>query len=155
MAKPRSIDGASSLLFEKLTDLDPRSGRDPQLFRVQGLDDLKDSVRRELERLIDTRRFVTFEQSAATSPPNTVLEYGIPDWTTLGPFDVVAQAGYARALRDAIRVYEPRLHNPMVKAVKDTKRPDKLNFVISGELHLGTMIEPVSFPLDLRHSPRA
>jgi type VI secretion system protein ImpF len=154
MSKPRSIDGASSLLFEKLTDLDPRSGRDPQLFRVQDLEDLKQSVRRELERLIDTRRAVTVEQSKADSP-DTVMEYGIPDWSNIAAFGVVSQAAFARAVREAILVYEPRLHNPVVKIVRDAKRLGKLVFEISGELRLNTVIEPVSFPLDLSHSPRS
>ncbi len=159
MADPRAIDGAQSLLFEKLVDLDPKSGADPKVFRVMGLEDLKASIKRELERLIDTRRPVSLDESfiedkARGDTPRTVLDYGIPDWSTLSPFSGLERDALARAIRAAIMAFEPRLLNPKVKVADPLVTFNKVVFLISGEVKLGTLIEPVSFPIDFRNSAR-
>jgi type VI secretion system protein ImpF len=160
MADPRAIDGAHSLLFEKLIDLDPKSSADPQVFRVMNLEDLKASIKRELERLIDTRRAVSLDESIAEDKarganPRTVLDFGIPDWTTLAPFDVAGREAYARAVCTAIKAFEPRLIEPKVELADHLARYNKLVFVITGHVKLGTLIEPVSFPIDFRSVARS
>jgi type VI secretion system lysozyme-like protein len=154
MTDPRSIDGAQSLLFEKLIDLDPKSSRDPQVFRVLDLADLKASIKRELERLFDTRRPVGLDE-ARTDPPETVMEYGLPDWSTLAPKSVTDRRALQRAAHDAIRIYEPRLFNPAVKIVDPKDKLGPLSLVITGEVRLETMVEPVSFPIDFRNTSRS
>jgi type VI secretion system lysozyme-like protein len=154
MTGPRSIDGAQSLLFEKLIDLDPKSSHDPQEFRVLGLDDLKASIKRELERLLDTRRSVGIGDEKITPPPETVLDYGLPDWSTLSPTSGQDMEALARAARIAIRAFEPRLLDPVVTVVRPKDGVNRITLVIKGSVRLDTVVEPVSFPIDFSNVVR-
>ena len=53
MPEPKPIEGARALLFDRLVDVSPEW--DEHERRILNRDQLKASVRRELERLLNTR----------------------------------------------------------------------------------------------------
>ena len=56
MRDPKPVEGGRALLFERLTDADPRSPmEEARPFRVHEHQELKESVRRELACLLNTR----------------------------------------------------------------------------------------------------
>jgi type VI secretion system protein ImpF len=153
MADPRIIDGAPTLLFERLIDLDPKGPADPRSLRVLTTEDLRASIGRELERLLDTRRPVSLE-TAIGQEQVTVRDYGIADWSSLSAQRTQDRQTLATVIRRAILAFEPRLKQPTVTVAQVVGQPGTLRVNISGTMVYGSIMEPVSFPIDLRGSSR-
>lgn len=137
--------GARALLFERLEDGDPWSP-EARPFRVHDREGLRQSVARELSRLLNTRCAVPPAQLAAR--PRTVLEYGLADWSPAHARDPAALAMLEAEARRAIEAYEPRLREVRVKAEPVTGRDRELRLTVDAVLAVeGGGREPVSFPL--------
>jgi type VI secretion system lysozyme-like protein len=148
MTEPRLVDGAPALLFERLVDLEPLRPSEPQPFRILSPKDLRSSIIREVARLLDTRRPVTAEE-ALDEQEATVLEYGIPDVSFMRPASLDDRQLAAIVIARAIRAFEPRLTEVKVKVDRDPQRHTGMVAVISGIMVSGTVVEPVSFPMEL------
>jgi len=158
MSDPRVIDGAPALLFERLIDLDPKRPTDARPFRILTPDEMKASIRRELERLLDTRRAIGVEASLPREEEEemTVLDYGIPDFTTLSPGSVFDRRKLAEAIRRAVAAFEPRLLGATVR-VEAHHRKNTVQIYVEGMMRFGDVMEPVSFPvaMNLKTAERA
>lgn len=146
MQRPDPV-GARALLFERLEDRDPWSP-EARPFRVHDREGLRESVARELSRLLNTRCPLTPEELAGR--PRTVLEYGLADWSPAHARDPAAISMLETEARRAIEAYEPRLREVRVKAEPVTGRDREVRLTIDGVLAVeGGGREPVSFPMVL------
>jgi type VI secretion system lysozyme-like protein len=161
VAELKPIKGARALLFERLIDLDPSSHAELRPFRTLSPRDLRASVRRELARLLDTRRHV----SARLVDPGeelTVIDYGIADISDLLPRSGADRQLMATVIRQAVQAFETRLGQVQVAVDLDEGDPRKVAVRIEGNLRYGSVVEAVSFPVTLRvkqmesegHGPR-
>ncbi len=106
---------------------------------------MRESVRGELERLLNTRR---------PAPPGdprqlTVLDYGIPDFSHLSPASSEDRAELAALVAQAVAAFEPRLSQVRV-VVRGWDEVDRsLELAIDARLAIGALSEPVSFPTRL------
>jgi type VI secretion system lysozyme-related protein len=113
--------------------------RDPM--RVYGIAALRESVRKDLERLLNSR-------SLALMPDYpTVLDYGVADFSHLHAASLTDRTLLAASLRAAIAAYEPRLQAPAVTVESDPNPSHAMRAVatITGRLQLKQMRELVSF----------
>jgi type VI secretion system protein ImpF len=141
----RDPGGARALLFERLEDGDPPSP-EARPFRVHDRDGLRESIARELSRLLNTRAPLSAGELAGR--PRTVLEYGLADWSPAHARDPAALATLEREARRSIEAYEPRLRDVRVKAEPVTGRDREARLVIEAVLVVdGAGAEPVSFPM--------
>jgi type VI secretion system protein ImpF len=141
----RRLPGARALLFERLVDMDHRHREEQDPARVLDPQALRVSVRRELERLLNTR--CAFTSEALEARERTTLEYGLPDFGHLQTRDTSAQTRVAEEVRRAVGAYEPRLKQVKV-TVEPTTAPDqerRLTVRIDAMLVVGEVMEPVSF----------
>jgi len=152
MADPRIVRGAVAPLFERLVDLSPADTAEADVYRLVSADMLQASVRRQIEWILSTRRSVTINE-ALREDALTVLEYGIPDWSSLSAHDDGACGQFALAVEMAVRAFEPRLARASVSVVPGRDRKDALNVQISGMLSLSTATEDVSFPFEFTTAP--
>lgn len=154
MVQPKIIDAEPALLFERLVDLEPERRVEARPFRTLSPALLRASIRRELARLLDTRRAISvecaLEEDAAAM---TVLDYGIPDPTALSPRNMTDRAMLAAALVKAVQVFEPRLRDPQVVVEPDPAVRTGTVVTISGTMCIGSRLEPVSFPMALNVRP--
>ena len=106
---------------------------------------IRESVLRDLSRLLNTRAplFGPVPERAA----RTVLNYGIPDFSALSPNSEADATTLARILGERISRFEPRLSDVRVSLVKNPQSHNSLIGVIHANLIVGTVREPVSFPL--------
>jgi type VI secretion system protein ImpF len=112
----------------------------------QMLRDLKQSVRRDLENLLNTRwRCKSF-------PPDfddletSLMNYGIPDLTNANLGVLQNREEFRRIIEKAIKRFEPRFKTVSVKLVASADRFDRtLRFRIEAMLHAEPAPEPVSF----------
>lgn len=100
------------------------------------------SVRRELQRLLNTRCPVPAEVAAAR--PRTVLEYGLADFSHHYTRDAVARAELAAEIDRAVAAYEPRLRNARA-TVDDAGSERGVRVSIHAQMLVGDVIEEVAF----------
>jgi type VI secretion system protein ImpF len=146
MQQFKPITGARALLFDRLVDLHPED-KEERPFRVLNREELKASVKRELERLLNTRCSLPLDRIGEVE--RSVVNYGIPDFSSLSPRNEDDHALIASIIRQTVSAFEPRLNQVRVDAgaLDDTQGSLWLN--IEGMLRVDLHNEPVSFDLVL------
>ena len=149
--------GARALLFERLVDSEPELKEEP--FRVLNKRELRESVRRELGQLLNTRCPVPLRLLGEEE--RTVINYGIPDFTSLSPQSAHDRELICDIIAQTIRAFEPRLRNVRVCADSYEEDERRLQITVEAELltdwvvevrsypETGSSLEPVSFPIVL------
>lgn len=143
MADSRNTGGARALLFERLIDTEPGAGEAPP-FRVLSGQELRKSVSRELGQLLNSRCPVPLE--LISEEERTVINYGLPDFTSLSPQSADDRRLIASIIAQTITAFETRLRNVRVTAeyLEDDER--KLYISVEADLVTDTVIEIRSFP---------
>src|SRR5215472_6946112 len=70
-------------VLERLTDRDPTVAAEPPLTRAQSVRQLKASLRRDLEWLLNTRRRPDAAESEFKELEQSLFNYGLPDISNL------------------------------------------------------------------------
>jgi len=140
-------------LMERLTDEHP-DAPDTARERWPGLPELVMSVRSHLETLLNTRRSeqdldVRFEQCN-----NSVLAYGIMDFTSISLSDPGERERLRRSIERALRLFEPRLSRVDVKLTGPENNTQSLDFSIEGLLRIEPEPAPVFFDASLAKDAR-
>jgi type VI secretion system protein ImpF len=185
MANSRNTGGARALLFERLVDTElspkddwpplfqrlvaaepdqpgkkesPRKKESPP-FRVLTREELRQSVKRELGQLLNSRCPVPLK--LLEQEERTVINYGIPDFTSLSPQSADDRKLIASIIRQTITAFETRLRNVRVTAEYVEGDERRLNISVEADLVTETVVEvrsytefsssvePVSFPIVL------
>lgn len=139
-------------LFDRLVDREPWKTREAPPRRVLDRKGLRESVRRELERLFNTRSPLPSSRLADMAPEErTVADYGIPDPSSFAPANPEDRRDIAEMLRRAVLAYEPRLSHVVVEARTLEDQPESLIFALGGALVVDGVPEPITFPIVFRH----
>ena len=134
---PAVASGSPMPLFDRLA----ASGE----AQLSGVEALRESVARDLGRLLNTRSHLTFEAFAASE--GTVLDYGLPDFSERSLHSGPDREAIAAAIKHAIAMYEPRLVNVSVDFVFPADHSPHAVLTIGGELRSGTHVSHVAFEL--------
>jgi len=145
MREPKPIEGARALLFERLTDLDPRSQEEPEPLRILNRVALRESVRRELGRLLNTR--CSIPTHLLGQQERTVIDYGIPDFSSFSPQSSNDQKLLAAIIGQTISAFEPRLRQVEVTVEGFLSSERALLVRIDAVLVVESISEQVSFPV--------
>ncbi len=153
LAEPKRSQGAPIPLFEKLIDDDRGIAEEIPAKRYYNRFELMQSIQDELSRILNTRagiRKSDYDQLAG-NPKNFALPqmYGLSDFSH---YDATAKGSYPRIARlceNAIRMFEPRLKNPVVTITGFDSNKAKLMAVIDAELNVADFQEEVTFPLEI------
>jgi len=146
MPDPKPIAGARALLFDRLVDVPDWDERERPL-RILNSEQLKASVRRELERLLNTRCSIPLHRLGEEE--RSVVNYGIPDFSSLSPHNADDHALIASIVGQTITAFEPRLRQVRVEVGPASGAESALWLIIIAELVIGAFTEPVSFPVTL------
>src|SRR5918995_969989 len=95
-------------VFDRLLDLEPRERGEAPKSRTTSITDLKRSVLRDLEWLLNTRQPI-YTDDRLEEAAGTVAFYGVPDFTGLGVRSNVEFNKFTSDLENAIRAFEPRI----------------------------------------------
>lgn len=137
-------------LFDRLIDLDPGVRREPRPLRTLDRRGLRESVRRELERLLNTRSPLPADRLQGRD--RTVVEYGVPDLAVLAPGRHQDRQRLANMLREAVEAYEPRLAQVRVTVDEPSPEPARGHALcarIEGVLVVDEVPESISFGFTL------
>ncbi|HEX8688216.1 MAG TPA: type VI secretion system baseplate subunit TssE, partial [Pyrinomonadaceae bacterium] len=115
-------------------------------YRAHDVGALTSSVRREIGRLLNTRRHGR-AWAAGEGGEVTVLDYGLPDFSSLSAHSDDDRGLLAEAVAEAVAAFEPRLRGVRVRVEQERPEDRALLLRVEGRLVVGTVAEPVSFPL--------
>src|SRR5262245_34795135 len=133
-------------VLDRLLDEDPTVSREPAKTRNQVLRELKQSVRRDLENLLNTRRRCLSWPSGLGELDRSLVNYGIPDFTSISVGSADVRAEFCRIIEAVIREYEPRFKTVHVKLLDNAEPLDRtLRFRIDALLRVDPAPEPVVF----------
>jgi len=134
---------ARASLLERLIDLHPASPEEFPPLRVLDLAALKESVRSELERVLNTRCAAHRLEGQAL----TILDYGVPDISALRPQNAGDRQRLTQLLAQTVAAFEPRLHQVRIRVEPVEAQPYALWVRIDANLVIEHIDEPVSFPV--------
>lgn len=136
--------GARALLFERLFDDEPHVPAEPRPLRHYDEAGLRESIQRELERLLNTRRGPKPPHPAARG---TVLAYGVPDRVVESASGVRDQERLVRDIEGAVQAFEPRLEEVVVTVAEVDPLAGSITVAIEGAVRLGRQRVSVHFPV--------
>ena len=133
-------------LLDRLIDDAPDQTRDPTLSAAESMSILRQSVRRDLEALLNARRCWKSWPSELKELGVSPISYGVPDFAA-GAFNDTGRREELRLeIEEAIRVFEPRFLSVRVVLVENTdKLESTLRLRIDAVLHADPMPEPITF----------
>jgi type VI secretion system protein ImpF len=151
MAEIRADQPLVPSVLDRLLDFAPEVSREPPLKRTQVLREMKQSLRRDLENLLNTRTRCLSWPPELEELKQSLVNYGIPDLTgaTLG--STKEREEFCRTLQVIIREHEPRLRNVKVRLLDQADPIDRtLHFRIDALMLAEPAPEPIVFDSNLR-----
>ena len=135
-------------LLDRLFDENPRGDRDLVSSRSEGVRGLKRTIQRDLESLLNARNSFFDLPAEFAELGQSVLTFGLPDFSASGTASQAGQARLLRLVEQAIRCFEPRLGNVTVSLQSDdAKVKTVLRLRIEANVRLDPTPEPVAFDL--------
>lgn len=125
MAKVETTDPLLPSLLDRLIDEDPGARVDPPRSAVQQLRQLKQSVRRDLEHLLNTRWRAVGWGPELAELETSIVNYGIPDFTGANLGSQGSREDFVRIIQETIRRCEPRLKRVKVELLDSDEREDR------------------------------
>jgi type VI secretion system protein ImpF len=133
-------------LLDRLIDEAPEKAHDTQISPGEAMTILRQSVRRDIETLLNSRRRWRTWQTTLNELSVSPLNYGIPDCTG-GRFQGNSEREMLRReIEDTIRRFEPRFRSVRVRlTTQDERKEATLRLRIEALLHAEPAPEPISF----------
>ena len=138
-------------ILDRLLDDDPESQEEPIPDRLQNAKELKGSVARDLEALLNTRQELLDEMPQDFSEVERSLPtYGLPDSTSYNLQSQRDRQKVHRAVETAIAKFEPRLTDVRVSLEPMKEHDRTLRFRVGALLKMDPAPTPVTFDTVLR-----
>lgn len=105
----------------------------------------RDSLKRDIEWLLNTRKPVIAELEDLPLTAASVLSYGLPDIHSFDNSGGKDSNALIRALEECIRIYEPRILHPRVYLTRPDPLSRSLRFHLEGRVNYEDMEEEIKF----------
>lgn len=132
-------------VLDRLIDYEPELTREPLRSRSKSLRELKQSVRRDLEWLLNTRCHTIDISEGLKEVSESVFTYWLPDFSNLNNKNTNDHKMLQNAIETAIRNFEPRLQDVIVKGEPIDTLQRMMRFRIEARLKVDPVPEPVTF----------
>ncbi len=141
----KNADNVQASILDRLIDYEPQVSREPVQRRLTGFSQIKASVIRDLENLLNTKSQILPIPDAFQALKDSVFTYGLPDYTSHNPKSPSTRLQLCHEIEAAISRFEPRLQNVVVRieAAKQDERSIRLR--INAFLVVDPLNEPVTF----------
>jgi type VI secretion system protein ImpF len=132
-------------VIDRLIDYEPEISRESIASRSKNLRQLKQSVRRDLEWLLNTRQLSGGLPEELKETSNSVITFGLPDFTTLTMDSADDQNFIKHEIEEAVRRFEQRLEGVVVSVEPALATDRVLRFRIDARLKIDPAPEPITF----------
>ena len=143
--RPRDRVLARSIL-DRLIDEAPDRSIDPPMTLADQVREVRESIRRDLEALLNTRRCPMAPPAELTELKDALVSYGVVGMVSANLVTDEAQLRLAQAIERRISLFETRLSDVRVTILKSrtmTERALRLRIQATFRLHEG--MPPISF----------
>ncbi len=132
-------------VLDRLIDFEPKSSTEAAKSRSRGIQELKQSVKRDLEWLLNTRHTADKVPEDLEELNKSIAIYGLPDFTGLSSKSNDDRKSLVRSVETALKTFEPRFMNLKVtlEDIEDGARG--IRFRIQASLRVEPTPEPVVF----------
>ncbi len=145
MARPGPEPNVTLSLLDRLVDQELSLRTDPPQGRAQSLRQLKTSLRRDIEWLLNTRRSIEAPGDTSLEIERSLFNYGLPDIASLGVHSIQDQKRLLWMIESTIANFEPRIQGARVTMEPVTGTARILRFQIQGLLRIDPAPERVTF----------
>jgi type VI secretion system protein ImpF len=133
-------------VFDRLLDEEPGTTSERAMTRAESIERLKESVRRDLEWLLNTRRTPETAPEELEALQTSLYHYGLPDVSSMSRDSPEVRNRLARLVEQAVTAFEPRLAGVRVSLAGGEKSAiGAVRFVVEGMLRMDPSPERVSF----------
>lgn len=123
---PRDADqSVLPSMLDRLLDPNPEQARDAPRARGQALAELRSSVGRDLENLLNTRQRCLSFPPELTELDQSMVNYGIPDFSGANFATPQGRQEFQIAIERAIRRFEPRFKTVKVSLRENLEPEDR------------------------------
>ncbi|MDX1692242.1 MAG: type VI secretion system baseplate subunit TssE [Ketobacteraceae bacterium] len=146
-------------ILDRLLDEDPSKRVENEKDRYQVTRELRESVRRDLELLLNTRYRIMAAEPHQKELEKSLINYGLPDLATINLVDEDTRHEFCRTIEATIKRYEPRFKSVKVSTLDNVTQTDRaVRFRIDAILHadpapeviiFDSVLEPVSRAVDI------
>jgi type VI secretion system protein ImpF len=140
--------------LDRLLDLQPESREEAPLNSWEQLREFKTSLCRDLSALLNTRRAEQDFDPAYEEATDSLLSFGITDFTSYNLKSGDEQEQVRRSIERAIRRFEPRLARVSASIEEPDPLRPVLQFQIEALLRIGPAAESVVFDVSLHRESR-
>jgi len=156
MARPKVTQALTPSIFDRLMDYDPSRSVEAESSRNQVIKELRESVRRDLESLLNTRQRCGDVFAEWSSLQYTVLNYGIPDATGINIGSEDAREEFAKIIQKIIIKFEPRFKSVIITVSNNSSSIDRtFRFRIDALLRVEPAVKPIVFDSSLEPITRS
>jgi type VI secretion system protein ImpF len=146
MPRPDPDLAVTSSILDRLIDLNPDVPSDPPANRSQSVRQLKISLRRDLEWLLNSRRNPDEVPETYEELFRSLYNYGLPDVTSMALNAPRDRQRLLRLIEQTIEIFEPRLMSTRVRALETTISGSRtLRFQIEALLKMDPAPEQILF----------
>ena len=133
-------------VLDRLIDMEPKVSTEALQNRAHSLRQLKASLRRDLEWLLNTRRTPdAVSEMEATQLKSSLYNYGLPDISSLGVHSSQDQNRLLWMMETAVTHFEPRIQGARVTLEPLEGNSKIMRFQIHGMLRIDPAPERVTF----------
>lgn len=140
MARSKAEILITQSLIDRLTDVEQW----PET-RGASINMYRDSIKRDLEWLLNTRQIVMPELEGFPVTAASVLNFGLPDIHSFDGSAGKEHNALTAALEKCIRTFEPRISQPRVFLTRSDHLSRSLRFHIEGQVSYENMDEEIKF----------
>lgn len=154
MAGLKTIQGALRPLFDRLVDDHPDQPFDDHTMAIMTVEELRDSLTREILRVVSTRMTMSHDQTdmllrGASLGYGVPERFGLPDTTHYDAESPAHRKIVEDSIKQAILAFEPRLMGPEVKISGVDPIAHTLSIIITGQAQAGMQTVPIALPFDI------
>lgn len=123
-----SIDKNKKLrpsVLDRLFDDNPSESADIRLDNHQYLREMRNSIRRDLESLLNTRFHLLQPDSELLEVDKSIFNYGLPDLATVNIVDVTRRKQFIKQLENTLKTYEPRFKSVKASFIENSENTDR------------------------------
>lgn len=146
-------------ILDRLIDHEPEKNVETEKDKFQATRELRESVRRDLELLLNTRYRILSAPKEYLELDKSLVNYGLPDLATVNLSDEDVRNDFCRTIESAVRKFEPRFKSIAVSTRTNIDENDRtVRFRIDAILHadpapeviiFDSVLEPVSRTVDV------
>lgn len=152
-------------ILDRLIDDDPSNRVEAEASKHQKLKQLRQSVRRDLENLLNTRLRIIEPDDEYSQLKHSLLNYGLPDLATVNISNIDKRKAFVQQLEGLLMDFEPRFKSVSVNYQDNSNSVDRtLKFRIDATLYadpspevviFDSVLEPVSRTVNIEEAGHA